>query len=228
MGCGEGEIRSLGAGGRRGPLASSLGLQTSGQPEGTRPPVPPPPPLRDPSSFLGYPLLRRGKTRGRLPQPRGTEPPDLARPLRGGFCRGEPPEQPSAERRGERSLGPVLGRQGAPAPAPARLRSREAVPSGTAASRLAAHSLPFLPREGSFAGPEGTSPAADAPPGREPVPRGTGRDGTGLASSPPAAAALHKPNYPTTTSPVPPSRAISFISYVEINIHYDYWLHLKL
>lgn len=69
-------------------------------------------------------------------------------------------------------------------------------------------------------GQEGTSPAAAC----------LSRDGTRrfcLTSSPPAATTLHSPNHPTNQT-VPSSRAISFIWYVEINIHNDYWLRLEL
>lgn len=81
----------------------------------------------------------------------------------------------------------------------------------------------------SFPG-KGPSPGWARAGGHNPAAACLSRDGTRrscLTSSPPAAPTLHSPNYPTN-QPVPSSRAISFIWYVEINIHNDYWLRLEL
>lgn len=195
-------------------------------------PPPPPPHSRchtgSPAPSSAVPFGDGAKTEGTpaAHAGEGTEPPDPA--LRGLSLRGAP-EQPRAG--GKRNLSPSLRGSSSP-PLPRRLAGEllpavrlfpgEAVPSGAAA----AHSLPFLPREGSFTGLGSGRRAQASGEGACPT-----RDGTrgGEVTSPPTPGAptLHKPNYPKNL-PVPPDQAISFIRYVEINIHYDHWLHLKL
>lgn len=140
------------------------------------------------SSFLSCPLQPRGKTRGDSHNPSresgGFDTEGTRRAARGG--RG-------AEPRPFHLPGPRPH-----SPAPARLFPGEAVPSDTAGSRLAAHSLPFLPREGSFAGlgsKEGTKPAT-AGEGACPT-----RDGRGQGDRP-----AHPARSPHTTQPKVPHK----------------------